>query len=503
MSEVSVEQEIGSEKTSVDNVKLLGREALSLIDKVELDSNLASGGSEKINNPELTRESLSEYYKNRANENYNFLKQKNPTMAAYYREIITSLPHLKIIGIADKPIDRNANFSCLRCSVGSKDGNNKYRPDINYNFSNMETYTEPGLESLLKLIALRVGARDEDVLNNTKLVSTFVFLHELGHGEDYIKDYLLPQKDKPIDQAVKDAVTLSQKRRGRDLMTQPIPRRQRQGETKTELYKLFKSRLRAMDINSVDELTYAMGRSYREMSSEKYADEFAEKFIMDHYSDFFMKPGEKNDRSGRITTGEMIEMKEDFADLLGLQSGINISLEKITKNGSSDIDLGHKQTGFIKKKLAINQPILLGDGDVSHGHSMNTTSIRVVYRKKGEDGQNFVFIHTNSDSVYKIIKNDREPSFIPVDAEKLSGDLGIGVGSEIQLMKRVVLADGDSELDEGIIIKGKLQRSIKLGDNISFSNGSQTTTVIGIQKRWKSFFVSTSSKSIYEIIPLE
>jgi hypothetical protein len=460
-------------------------------------------------NREVTLETgdVKNYATDKSRDNLILLQSKDRHLAKVYQDILGEgerRRHLSCVKIVDDNIKNNAHFN----SIGAD--SHHATPEVHFNLQNIETYTEPALEFVLEQIAIKVGAKTEDVLNNKKLVSTFIFLHEFGHADDYIHNSLRSSAEKPglaRHQIINDAVRNDRKSRLRDMMTLPVPGNIK--ITSQAEFNKFIPRMKSMGINNMREYQYAKQRAYREMPSEKYADDFATKYILDHYDDYFLKPGEVNNKSSRIKTGELVEMGDNFAEHLGLKEGKYLSLEKIwPTNPDQSVPYGHRQQGFLTHNVALGKKIELGDGNADHSYDLFTTPVEKIKRRvvKTPDGryENQIYIATASGSVYKaqVDSSKSAPVVEYSDTAELNRTLNLSVGSEVQLLKRKINHGGRSNLDEGAFLSGKLTREIVIGHGIRLDDGSQTMYVEKVARRWKTWLVKTSSNSIYEILPV-
>ncbi len=452
------------------------------------------------------------YCIDRAISNFAIIKEKDPKLAGYYSELMRSNPELRMVDIQKNTSnDGRASFNTL---YFARDRNSEYqyRPAVIFNLDNPRTYLpesnnvrKQGMEFLLRQVAVKVGAKEEDVLRNLGLCKTFVFMHEFGHAHHYLNNYLLPEQKKggPITAALKSAETRYQKDSLVDLMKMPIPRAIN-NEDVVDLFKTFRKRLEAMDIYSPQELDIRLHRDYREQKTEKHADDFAEQFIMSHYDDFFLRPGATGNVPGKIKTGERILMKDDFASLLGINPGSNISLEVIAGNCSPQTAMRYRQQLYVRRRLGINQPIVLGDGDPHNTPSFATPVVRSVCRQRDASGRNKILLYCDDGTVLRMRKNNIEPPVFQSSADIMTRNLRIDKGSEVQLLIKQTPESGSGLSSDGSMVTGILQNSIRIGDNVTLRNSRGITTtspIASIRRRWKTYLLTTTRGSTYEVIP--
>ena len=464
-----------------------------------------SNGAEAYNKTrEFSPANTKEYWKNRAQENYGLLKSKNPNLAQAYANVIKDHYNLAAIKLTDMDIKQNAHFN----SCGQQDG--QFYPEVAFNLSNMETYTEPGMDILLKQVSIQLGARYEDIKNDQELVSTFILLHEFGHGADFIDNYLKPDenRDKPLSEVLKGAVKANRQSRLKDEMTMPIP-----GHVKLESRedrKKYRKRLEAFGIEpdtdghiSRQQVNTAQDISYREMSSEAKADYFARNYIMKHRDEFFLPVGAKDDGSGRIKTGEKIPMDEEEIILSGIRDGKNITLTKIAQTGKSDIPVGYKRSGFVIGQIGQMRGINLVQ-DITDDSRTMTSNIISVERQLLPNGKNTFTAKTISGATYEITQNPNiRPNPVHSSVEEMNSALGLSAGSEAMLMKRDIKSGSASGVIVGAVMDGKLRHTPRDGSDITLlgPNGGSTTEIKEVRRVWRTWLFKTSSGSIYEITP--
>ena len=509
---------------------------------------------------DINSETIQHYIDDRRQKNYNTINETGKKfLANVYKNLVQEFPELSNVKVFDQNIKSNAYFNPATTLT---DG--QIIPSVNFNFSHTETYLKPeelkegdnfGLEYVLKTIALKTGARPTEIMQNERLVSSFVMLHEFGHALDFRNNYLnveLANLDGPGKgiRALPIALNKKNENRLKDLMTQPIP-----GQVSADKYleKVvpFTNRLTALGINPHDpkDVINSSKKGYREMNSEAFADNFATEYIMHHYDDFFENATSTNHSPEKVKThiGELMRINSSI-DLLGLNSGKSIKLTKVelNKNQQNHTEIHPTENppkikqGFLSERITIGHSInLLKEGDPeTEKRYIESPKVNNVYIRPQKDEHGIVkndiileLIKQNTDdqnsfSYYLAEFTSEEPKEINISSKELTEHLKLQTGSKIMLMKRELSSDSGIHL--GYIMGGKLKRPnyfnnnnpspIQIGHGIhltstagektgvgdlvdpEFMRGGNTTRINKIYRKWKSYFIETDT-STYEIIP--
>lgn len=482
-----------SEQVGHDNL-------LGLVDQAE-------SYHEKI---DITPENTREYWKNRMQENVDLLKDKAPYLEGVYTNIAAEDPGLKIVKLTDKNIKGNAYFSTISLLEGN------FMPEVALNLNNQETYIGSNLEFMLRQLAIQLGAEYEDIKDNKKLVTTFIFLHEFGHAKDFIDNYLKPKENKgkkSLAEALENATTEKQKHRLRDIMTMPLP--SHIDFSKQEDRKKYRKRLESFGVKPdskghtyYKQVRIVQSNAYREMSSESYADTFARDYIMKHRDEYFLPLGTQHDYSGRIKTGGEIMMEDEDIMLAGIRDGKNITVKKIAQNGHSDVPIGYEQAGFLDGQFLLGGSMKLVK-DIDDSQFLQTSPIQSMNRRMLADGSTLFTAKTFSGATYEIIRNKEvKPEPITKTVEEMNKALGIRVGSEVILMKRNIKNQEDSAVVIGQTLQGILESTPKSGKAVFLRNKNgvsvaNTSPIVEVRRIWRSWWFRTLSDSIYEVVPTE
>lgn len=532
-------------------------DAWQSLSSVEFAGNSSSGEDESLEdfyrNYVISPRGIHEYPKDRRAENYNLLKQQNPHLAHVYRNLMheySSLRHVELVPQSFSADAPNANFQSV---TFDNRGNNSAA--VHMDFAHPEIYAQPdslqqgdnfGLNSVLRTIALKVGAKPSDVLKNQNLVAAFTLLHEMGHAHDFTTNYLNPElkKHRKAYDALPKAAANFAEQRNRDLMTQPIP-----GQTTGQIDERrarFSRRLEAMGIdpNDRDAVIFAQQRSYREMPAESYADNFAIDYIMRHYQDYFVdnddstssnQPNTDSSTTDKTPTHLNTIMNiSKHANVLGLDAGKAVKLTPlkidhdapVIKNGRPVADPnGHPHEGFLSEPIAKGRRIrLYGVGDPQpENRAGQTRPIDGVYIRPYRDQsgrpQNDIIarFRDSQDKIHAYLVEldpNKTPLKVTVKPEEMLKNLKLSAGSRVQLMK--LRRNQASAIDESTILSGALVRSsqwhdsnpnpVRLGHGMHVQAqtkndvGGNTSAIKRIYRQWNSYFAETNT-SVYEIIP--
>ncbi|MBQ3309546.1 hypothetical protein IJG78_02615 [Candidatus Saccharibacteria bacterium] len=458
-----------------------------------------------------------------------------------YASICEEVPGLRCVKIVDDDIECNAHFS-------STDGQNIV-PVVHFNLSNIDTYIRGDKDKLsdedrahidsqmllLKEIALQTGAKPRDVLSNRNLVATFVFMHELGHAYDFLKNDLgvgaeEMKKGGISQQAFDQAQRKTAYEWNQEDLKTPFPKllkekprkdasgkitaeeQNRVDEINSRRMRRLRGRFEAMgiDLSDPDALRVAAAKAYRRKPSETFADNFARKYISQHRDEFF---GEGPDKIP-TTTGKTWNMAPENVDVLGAFAGKNVIFTELSKNGD-----GERIDGFLLRNLKIGNEVELNlNGDPNDDRDENTQSlpkikrvgIHPILQEKEINGRriqktvNKIFIQTEDGRTFSMASGQREPQEIDESPENLMELLRLEDGTSIQLLRLRTKGENEGYNGEGEVLSGRLSGAIELGHGVHLDKkGSSISTsrVDRIYRTWKTWHIETGS-SIYEVLPI-
>ena len=499
--------------------KALDDARLQAIGFAAVESMIQTHNDSGPNGDFIKRENSHEYKKDRFDQNLEFLSQNNTPdyLVDTYQNLMADFPQLRNVELnAFRPGIPNACFN----SVGPD--RNNLRPTVSYQFSNPDLYlTEKhdikndlqGIDTVYLEIALRTGARPSEVMNNKKLVQTFILCHEFGHALDFNDNYLEPalaeerksgEKRGLGARALKKSYVANRRRRKEDkaqLLYGSI-----ESDSQSELRSVMRSRLLALGANVKDkrEMEMLQMKSYRKTRSESIADSFAMDYVMKHYNEFFYDPKSGEDADGRLPTyiGRDLRFPEEYLPFLDFVPGSHIACRFKDKDGKDRT----VNSCYMANRLRIGSDFVIStSGDPTDSKSMYSLgTINGVYIRPQRDNKNFFFLkmEDGGSAVFTMSENGAESPEIDVDGSEIEKRYYIGIGSNLALLK-VGQAD-DSPVGAGGLLMGKLKYSMRDGEGIVLSGASDysnTSTVKRFYRRWKRYYAETKT-STYEILPI-
>ena len=482
------------------------------------------------NESDFTRKNLHNYWQDRFKSNYEMIKQHSPHLAHVYQDMLKHCPNLKNVSVVDDNIESNAHFQSLERQT---DGS--FIPSVHFNFSHPETYLKPenlnkgdhfGFETVLKSIAIKVGVRPSDVMQNKKLVTTFIMLHEFGHAYDFSKNFYHKNYDKlsgdnsvRTPKAMSMAINQWSKRREQDLMTMPIPQLAAGYGNKA---RSFRNRLKALglDINRPREIELARKRGYRRMSSERFADNFAASYILSRADEYF---GDGDGKVPHCFDRPMRIMPEDVP-LLDMNSSRAVTITQMFRDENGHFappQNADRHFGFLAENIRLGEPIRIQKGSdpyasgISEGLKVQSVMLQFYPNPSGKIVRTATILHSkapdNRDIYYLAEFPDKEPDEVESNPADIMKHLQIGAGSKLQMMK--LDQNKDSIIPYGGLLAGSLYRPshwgngtspIEIGHGIHLKgkDGGNTSAIKRIYRKWKTYYVETRT-STYEVIPYE
>jgi len=146
-------------------------------------------------------------------------------------------------------------------------------------------------ETSARRAADMLGIDFEELKQNPKLLKLFVFLHEVGHAQDYIMHYRNdPRNGTEPDY---DPVSENQKKRDAEMASLPVPganpvrvRKMLEEGTLGPYFQKYKAHYETRGIDTIDQLVAAQEEAYRSLPSEHYPDMFAARVLRNHWEEF-------------------------------------------------------------------------------------------------------------------------------------------------------------------------------------------------------------------------
>ena len=453
---------------------------------------------------DFTPENVSDYWVNRSQQNYDMLSELNPHLAEVYADLIEENNQLATIHINPNVVGSYAHFN----PIGLQD--DKYVPEIVYNVNNPETYISPDALVSLRQFAMILGVDHEEIKNNPKLVSTFIFLHEFGHATHFIDNHLKPYENtgKPLAEILSDAYSDMQLARLKDLMTLPIPTHiDFKNQSNFDKYKTrlgYYGIVREPDGSFNEQKVTANNNViYREMETESFPDDFATNYLLKHYDDYFLNLGEADDGSGRVKRHELLPMNTEDLYLSGIRDGKSITITKTAGEKDSNVPIGYTRTGFVIGHPEIGKDLHIQE-DIHNPTVTNIAEIASAHRQLLASGKNVFTIKTTQGNEISIKLNpDITPEEIPTTPEVLCSYLALQPNTEVIIMKLSGESTDKDSIPIGKVLIGPLLDTPKVDQLLTLlgPGGGQTPPIKKASVTWRSWHIETADGSVYEIVP--
>jgi hypothetical protein len=216
------------------------------------------------------------------------LEKVNPDYRAIYMQALHDFPELEQIEIRagdrkkDKVLEKTDGFFRKPEDISSS-------PVIVMDMEKDDQKYQQLIQdrkTSVDLCANMLGISAEDIVNNPRILKLFIFLHELGHGHDWINQF---QKKMLSDKSF-NAVEKWEERSDQELRNLPVPtfdltmviRYHEEGKL-AGYYEENGVYYRNIGINSLEELIIAQEKAYRNLPKESYADNFAKNLLLKYW----------------------------------------------------------------------------------------------------------------------------------------------------------------------------------------------------------------------------
>jgi hypothetical protein len=231
-----------------------------------------------------------EAWRNSRRENIRqVLEQSDPKYAELYMFLIEDYPELESLEITSGTKEQ---FPVLEYTGGfwKRPSDLNTNPSIVVALGTGSNHSQSLFQD--REFSARRAAKDLEVdysllQQNPELLGLFIFLHEIGHAHEYINEYANNPEflDKGIDPSKENENV-----REKEMMSLPVPNanpvRVKQMYTRGELtqyFDLYRQYYLEKGISSAEELVTAQERSYKDLPTEKYADQFAAQVLKKHW----------------------------------------------------------------------------------------------------------------------------------------------------------------------------------------------------------------------------
>jgi hypothetical protein len=216
------------------------------------------------------------------------LETVNPDYRAVYMQVLHDFPELEQIEIRAgdrkkyKALEKTDGFFQEPENISSPP---KVVMDMDKDDQKYQKLIQDR-KSSVEMCANMLGISPEDIVKNPRILKLFIFLHELGHGHDYLNQF---QKKMLSDKSF-DPVEKWNERSEKELRSLPVPtfdppmviKYQEDGKLE-KYYQDNGEYYRSIGINSPEELIIFQDKAYRNLPKENYADNFAKDFLLKYW----------------------------------------------------------------------------------------------------------------------------------------------------------------------------------------------------------------------------
>lgn len=233
----------------------------------------------------VSNEEIHYYFSDKSADNLKLLKNKNPKLLEIYQNLCEKYPDLKCIKLEDsseyanKVHDKGCSFS-----PSSKQSGKRIIPVVKFNLLNSKTpnpeqdlSTKVWMETIAKGLKLPY----DTVSSDKKLFETVMFLHEFGHAHDFLTNamnYNGIEKTKFLSSW--EAITAFDG--GEDFMSIFDIERQNREHEESLIPSESEYFANSTQYGTYDDFRRLQAQKYRDMTDEKYADNFAINYLLEY-----------------------------------------------------------------------------------------------------------------------------------------------------------------------------------------------------------------------------
>lgn len=227
-----------------------------------------------------TVEGIRSYFSDKSMANLELLKDKNHTLAEIYRNLCDEYPQLKCVILkdtskyADKVDGRGCGFVA--------DALSSHLPEVKFNLSGSgQSDTEMSTRVWQETIAKGLGMSYDEVAADGRLFGVVGFLHEFGHAYDFLTNamgYDGVEKEELCRKWEVQTAFDNGKEFAKIFELDERKREYEEGKLPSEI-EYFAN---VAKYGTYDDFKRLQAQKYREMEDEKYADDFAIKYVLEH-----------------------------------------------------------------------------------------------------------------------------------------------------------------------------------------------------------------------------
>lgn len=478
-----------------------------------------------LNVSEMEPRKFDKYFEMRHQKNVELLSEKAPHLVETYKTLIEENPMLAIVELKDKQItdEQGREYGNASFSPMERSRDDVFMPAVKFNFSNYKIYGgEKQTENekmTVKIQAGMLGVRESDFVNNKETISTFVFLHEMGHAYDFFYRYLAPNggwgmKNDELKKRLPVAIENFTADYSEGKCGGVIPLHIKRGENgiDVEAWRDFlKARGRQRGLKGMNGEKVS-SREYRQVKAESRADGFAADYMQRHWQRYLCADGKKE--AGKLETGGWYDVdKDNFQLLTGLMEGAKVNCVEYGRDEKKRLVERRNVTGYLAVTPMEGGYLAIADrpDPANWKPLMNEKDLKIdmVKRKmfRNPDGklENSVYLacEDGREFLFSFAEKRRGEDVIEESAESMNKRLKLGVGSRLQIAKVGMKNRDASDIKGGSILGGRLSQEIVEGHGVHFDNGSNSSQVKRIYRKWKTFYIETASGGTYEVVPVD
>ena len=326
-------------------------------------------------------------------------------------------------------------------------------------------------------------------------------LHEFGHAKDFMQNYIRGQKGEPVlsmRKRLPEAIAAFNEDYAAGKCNSTIPTHIK-GEARKgideAMDRFIHTRSRQRGLHPLERWQID-SRDYRQIKAESRADSFAAQFLLSHKEQYL---------KGQSDMRHEID-KKDFQLATGMLESKKFHYGQVDKEGKIDWHQGYLGTtpreGGNLVMIDVPDPVT-GRAKLKLENLKNDKVERQM--KQREDGyKNDIYITTpEGQFIFRSAEMTKNEGKLKENAASMNKRFKLKPGSNLQIAK-VDIDDRDgSAIPDGSILGGKLKYEITDGHGIYFTNGANTTDIEEIYRKWKTYYIKTSSGSTYEVVPID
>lgn len=223
---------------------------------------------------------FSAWQKTRYEQNAQSFERVRPEYADLYMNLLSQYPALEQLDVVISTPNERPDVGTSIGSLIVPEGNEQL-PFVYINEDENETLDALDDKVALNELADVMGISIDTLRANPRILHVFVLLHEIGHGYDFVANYL--NSPSMSSEGYNPMVAMNENAK-KELMTLLVPglspsrvwKMWEQGSLNlTKYYEEYRDYYLSKGLHSAQELFDQIQRDYRKLPKEKFADDFA------------------------------------------------------------------------------------------------------------------------------------------------------------------------------------------------------------------------------------